>query len=221
MRVHRVVLQAGRAALAEEERKMKQDVFDDKLTTGMTATKHFLTGLDSMKNVNFGKDKALENQKKWLYDTDPKTYAAIYGPGKPGESDGPNTFLGGLLGNRSQNKGGITYRTPDGDFNPNDYGSTEDFLASVEGFSPKAYWDVNAFRVGFGTDTLVNAKGDSSKVKRRTRITEEEAIRNLGINLDKTFRAELRNKFGAETYDALPDGVKIGLESLAYNEALI
>jgi len=96
------------------------------------------------------------------------------------------------------------------------YKDSASFIGDLEGFSPKAYYDVNAFRVGFGTDTLYT-ETDSVKVDKNTTITKEAAVKQLDLDLEKRFRPELRNKFGEEYYNSLPQGVRSSLESIAYN----
>lgn len=225
MRAHRMVLNIARAAISEQEREDAQKVFDDKPTTAITAMGIGLNALGATKELKFGQNKAELAQQKMLYEEDPDLYKSIYGDKVPGERDlgffekGGIFRGGGLIDRMRQDEPVLAPLTNTNDlsFNVGDYNTTEDFLASVEGFSEKAYWDVNAYRVGYGTDTVIDAKGDSSSVRRRTKITEADARSTLGANLDTTFRAELRTKFGADVYDALPSNVKIGLESLAYN----
>lgn len=100
------------------------------------------------------------------------------------------------------------------------YDSVTDYLQEVEGFSAKSYYDENAYRYGYGTDTFITADGDSLAVTKRgkmSKISKEDAKKQLEMQIDKTFRKELRTKFGKDFYDGLPKGVRIGLESLAYN----
>lgn len=100
------------------------------------------------------------------------------------------------------------------------YDNVTDWLSEVEGFSEKSYWDVDAYRYGYGTDTFITAEGDSVAVTKKgkmSKISKEEAKKQLEIQVERTFRKELRTKFGEDYYNNLPKGVRIGLESLAYN----
>tara|TARA_R100000234_G_C4994461_1_gene177153 strand:+ start:30 stop:1541 length:1512 start_codon:yes stop_codon:yes gene_type:complete len=100
------------------------------------------------------------------------------------------------------------------------YNNVTDWLEEVEDYRGKSYWDVDAWRYGYGTDTFITAEGDSVSVTRRgkmSRISKEEAKKQLEIQIEKTFRKELRTKFGKDYYNSLPKGVRMGLESLAYN----
>ena len=100
------------------------------------------------------------------------------------------------------------------------YNNITDWLEEVEKYAPEAYWDENAWRYGYGTDTFITAEGDSVAVTKRgkmSKISKEEAKKQLEIQLERTFRKELRNKFGKDYYNSLPKGVRWGLESLAYN----
>ena len=105
-------------------------------------------------------------------------------------------------------------------FSGKTYDNVTDWLSEVEGFSEKSYWDVDAYRYGYGTDTFITAEGDSLAVTKRGRmskISKEEAKKQLEMQIEKTFRKELRTKFGKDYYNNLPKSVRIGLESLAYN----
>ena len=108
----------------------------------------------------------------------------------------------------------------DASYDTKKYDSVTDYLQEVEGFSAKSYYDENAYRYGYGTDTFITADGDSLAVTKRgkmSKISKEDAKKQLEMQIDKTFRKELRTKFGKDFYDELPKGVRIGLESLAYN----
>ena len=104
-----------------------------------------------------------------------------------------------------------------GSFKPSKYTDIAGFIGDLEGIDREARYDVNAWRIGYGTDTIYTAKGDSIKVKKGDKITDAEAKKQLDLDLEKRFRPELRNKFGKDYYDSLPLGVRAALESLAYN----
>ena len=54
-------------------------------------------------------------------------------------------------------------------------------LREREGFAGNAYWDVNAYRAGYGSDTWTDAEGKVHKVKKGTAVTAEDAARDLAV----------------------------------------
>jgi GH24 family phage-related lysozyme (muramidase) len=89
-------------------------------------------------------------------------------------------------------------------------------IAEFEGFSKTAYWDVNAWRTGFGSDTVTRADGSIEKVTEDTVVTREDAERDLARRTVEFSDTASRN-VGAEVWEALPANVKSALTSVAYN----
>ncbi|MDR3449784.1 MAG: hypothetical protein P4M15_08610 [Alphaproteobacteria bacterium] len=85
-------------------------------------------------------------------------------------------------------------------------------IGFFEGFEPVAKWDVNAWRLGFGSDT----EGPEQRpVTRHMTTTVERALANLSARLPK-FEAVASYQVGAE-WAKFPDNVKAALVSIAYN----
>ena len=94
-----------------------------------------------------------------------------------------------------------------------------DALAAIrafESFRPNAYWDVNAYRTGYGSDTITHADGTVEKVTQASRVTREDAERDLARRA-KEFQAGAAAKVGADTWGKLPSGAQAALTSIAYN----
>lgn len=89
-------------------------------------------------------------------------------------------------------------------------------IAEFEGFSETAYWDVNAWRTGFGSDTVTRADGSIEKVTEDTVVTRKDAERDLARRTVEFSETASRN-VGAEAWEALPYNVKSALTSVAYN----
>lgn len=89
-------------------------------------------------------------------------------------------------------------------------------LKNFEGFSNTAYWDVNAYRTGYGSDTITKADGTVVKVTKDTVITQEDAERDLARR-SKIFANIARNNVSAATWDKLPPNAQAALISVAYN----
>jgi GH24 family phage-related lysozyme (muramidase) len=94
-----------------------------------------------------------------------------------------------------------------------DYPKAIELLQQFEGFTPAARWDVNAYRLGFGSDTR---GAREIPVRRGDTTTRKEAIENLNIRLPK-FEAAIIRQVGAPAYERLPNHVRIALLSIAYN----
>lgn len=98
----------------------------------------------------------------------------------------------------------------------NTYDYAAELLAKYEGFTPRATWDVNAWRVGYGSDTITFSSGTYRKVKAGDTTTRENAKKDLSRRV-KSFETKVRAKVGAKYWDVLNYKVKAALISLAYN----
>ncbi|MFC0809121.1 glycoside hydrolase family protein [Ensifer sp. P24N7] len=99
-------------------------------------------------------------------------------------------------------------------------GSAVDLAKSVlrkeEGFRETPYFDVNAHRVGYGSDTTVLADGRVVRVRPGMRITRDDAERDLDHRLSNVEGARARQQLG-DLWNTLPANVQAGLLSVAYN----
>ena len=91
-----------------------------------------------------------------------------------------------------------------------------ELLKKYEGFTQRASWDVNAWRVGYGSDTLTLPDGTIRKVKQGDTTTKEQALKDLQRRV-KQFEKKVIKKVGAENWEPLNYQVKAALLSLAYN----
>lgn len=92
----------------------------------------------------------------------------------------------------------------------------ESLLRKFEGFREGAYWDVNAHRAGYGSDTVTRADGTVEKVTPQTKVTREDAERDLARRA-KEFAGTAEGQVGADRWAALPDNARAALTSVAYN----
>ena len=88
-------------------------------------------------------------------------------------------------------------------------------LRKREGFIPYAKWDENAFRTGFGSDTVTLEDGSIQKVTESTRVTVADATRDLYRRIGE-FQNTVRGQIGGsfDKFSAAQQGV---LTSIAYN----
>ena len=88
-----------------------------------------------------------------------------------------------------------------------------EFIAQWEGFRAKAYWDVNHWRVGYGSDT---EGPDQANVTRQTTTTRARALANLAVRIHR-YEAVAIQKLGPETWGALSDNQRTALTDMVYN----
>lgn len=85
-----------------------------------------------------------------------------------------------------------------------------------EGFRNTPYWDVNAHRVGYGSDTITQADGTVRRVTKDMRISREDAERDLNRRIGE-FQQGIRQDIGGSQWNAFNDNIKAALTSVAYN----
>lgn len=88
-------------------------------------------------------------------------------------------------------------------------------LRKFEGFRSGTYWDVNAHRVGYGSDTITRADGSVSRVKQGDTVSRADAERDLSRRVAE-FERTAATKVGAG-WATLPGNVKAALTSITYN----
>lgn len=93
---------------------------------------------------------------------------------------------------------------------------TSDLIRQHEGYRSQAYWDVNHYRVGYGSDTWTDANGKVHPVTASTVITKDDAERDLQRRIAST-QAAIVGKVGADAWNQLPDNTKAAVTSVAYN----
>lgn len=89
-------------------------------------------------------------------------------------------------------------------------------LKNFEGFKSTAYKDVNAFRTGYGSDTVTKADGTIIKVTPTTTVTREDAERDLARRT-REFANTARKNVGNGVWEKLPPNAQAALTSYAYN----
>lgn len=90
------------------------------------------------------------------------------------------------------------------------------FIRNREGFRATPYWDVNAYRVGFGSDTVTLADGSIQKVVQGMRVSVEDANRDL-IRRIGEFQGIIKGQIGEGRFNAFTPQQQAALTSIAYN----
>lgn len=93
---------------------------------------------------------------------------------------------------------------------------TAGLLRQFEGFRSNAYEDVNAYRVGYGSDTVTRADGTIVKVTKNTVVTREDAERDLARR-SQEFANVVKREISESAWNALPANAQAALTSYAYN----
>lgn len=95
-------------------------------------------------------------------------------------------------------------------------GDAASLIKKFEGYRDKPYWDVNAHRVGYGSDTITNPDGSVQRVEPGMQITRQQA----DLDLDRRLRTEFvphAAKAVGEKWGDLPAPAQAALTSVMYN----
>ena len=90
-------------------------------------------------------------------------------------------------------------------------------IRSFEGFRESPYWDVNALRTGYGSDTVTMPDGSVQRVTDTTRVTREDAERDLARRVNTEFMPRAAAAVGADAFAALSAPQQAALASITYN----
>jgi GH24 family phage-related lysozyme (muramidase) len=117
--------------------------------------------------------------------------------------------MGGMTPSGSSSYGG-------GDFAPTG-DPTLDLIKEFEGFRETPYWDVNALRTGYGSDTVTMPDGTVQQVGEGTRVSREDADRDLQRRVQTEFMPIAAKAVGDDIFTGLAPNQKAALTSIAYN----
>ena len=90
-------------------------------------------------------------------------------------------------------------------------------IKEFEGFRETPYWDVNAHRVGFGSDTITLPDGTVQRVAPGVSVSEADAERDLQRRVNTEFVPIVRRAIGDEAFASLNPNQRAALTSIAYN----
>lgn len=94
--------------------------------------------------------------------------------------------------------------------------SSMDLIKKFEGFRTQAYFDVNKYRVGFGSDTVTLSDGSIQRVTAGMTTTLAAANADLARRIQE-FQAGIEGKIGADTFRGMSEQQQAALTSIAYN----
>lgn len=92
-----------------------------------------------------------------------------------------------------------------------------DLIKGFEGFRSTPYWDVNAYRTGYGSDTVTLADGRIVPVTQGMSVTEEDAQRDLERRVNSEFIPRAVAKVGPEVWGRMSEPQRAALASITYN----
>jgi GH24 family phage-related lysozyme (muramidase) len=94
--------------------------------------------------------------------------------------------------------------------------ATMQLLRQKEGLRTSAYYDVNANRVGYGSDTVTLPDGTVQPVNEKTTVTPADAERDLARRSADSM-GQVRDALGADVFNKLNPNQVAALTSVAYN----
>ena len=89
-------------------------------------------------------------------------------------------------------------------------------LRDLEGFKNEPYYDVNAFRAGYGSDTYTTEDGTVKTVKESDFVSREDAERDLYRRIKTEFGARAKQAAG-DAWESYNPMQRAALTSVAYN----
>lgn len=89
-------------------------------------------------------------------------------------------------------------------------------LRGFEGFRTGTYFDVNAHRTGYGSDTITKADGSIQSVRKGDKVSRADAERDLARRTTEFENAAIKDVGGKE-WSSLPENARAALISIAYN----
>lgn len=96
-------------------------------------------------------------------------------------------------------------------------GMAAQIIRGFEGFRETPYYDVNAYRIGYGSDTVTLSDGTVRAVTEGMRITRADADRDLVRRITQEFAPAVAEAVGQERFAGLDPRQQAVLTSLAYN----
>jgi GH24 family phage-related lysozyme (muramidase) len=90
------------------------------------------------------------------------------------------------------------------------------FLRGAEDYREAPYFDVTAYRAGYGSDTTTLADGRVVPVRQGMTVSREDAERDLARRIPE-FTQRAAANIGRDRFEALPPNAQAALISIAYN----
>jgi GH24 family phage-related lysozyme (muramidase) len=92
---------------------------------------------------------------------------------------------------------------------------SHDLIRKKELFSSNTYWDVNHYRVGYGSDTITDSNGNVITVRKGMTVTKADAERDLNRRIKNT-QSKIIDKVGGN-WNSYDENTRAALTSVSYN----
>lgn len=90
-------------------------------------------------------------------------------------------------------------------------------IREFEGFRETPYWDVNAYRTGYGSDTITMPDGSVVPVAQGMSVSRDDAERDLSRRVGTEFIPRAQEAVGPDVWAALNPQQQSSLASITYN----
>lgn len=90
-------------------------------------------------------------------------------------------------------------------------------IRRFEGYRDSPYWDVNAYRVGYGSDTVTLPDGSVVRVTPDLTVTRDMAEADLARRVQTEFTPIAMRSVGSDVWASLGEPQRAALVSVAYN----
>ena len=90
-------------------------------------------------------------------------------------------------------------------------------LREFEGYRSTPYWDVNAYRSGYGSDTMTTADGTVMPIRQGMDVSRDDAERDLARRTQQEFMPRARSAVGEGRWANLSPQQQAALISITYN----
>lgn len=90
-------------------------------------------------------------------------------------------------------------------------------LREFEGYRDTPYWDVNAYRSGYGSDTTTNAAGQVIPIRQGMTVSRDDAERDLARRTQTEFMPRAISAVGERNWATLSPQQQAALVSITYN----
>lgn len=95
-------------------------------------------------------------------------------------------------------------------------GNPSAMIQHFEGYRSQPYWDVNHWRVGYGSDTVTRADGTVEPVTAATQVTSGDANRDLQRRTQLA-QGQVKDAIGPQAWAAVGAPAQASLTSVTYN----
>lgn len=93
-------------------------------------------------------------------------------------------------------------------------------LRHYEGLRTQPYWDVNHWRTGYGSDTITKADGTVQPVNQNTKITPDDAERDLNRRVVET-QTKIQTQVSPQAWTGLNKTQQAAVTSMGYNYGML